>query len=307
MPARASLPLLLLLALLASSCGFKHEPLGALPTFPQTVRDALNRQIVIDKAPRRIVSLDPGMTASLFAIGAGKLAVGGTGRETYPAAATALPAMLNPDGGIDVKAVKKALPDIVLIPASLAPTGDDAKRLQVRLSAVVYVVRATTVSGVERDIGALGLMTGHADQARITVSQIQSGVDAVHKAVAAQPPTPTFVDIGFRYTIDPATMPSDLLRLAEGQNVAAAADPTTIFSVSALTAAAPQVYLSVTGQGATLSELRARKSLAALPAVQQKRVVAIPETTLYEDGPRLARALATIAKALHPGITIPTP
>jgi iron complex transport system substrate-binding protein len=306
MPARATLPLLLL-ALLTSSCGFKHEPLGALPAFPQTVRDALNRQIVIDKAPKRIVSLDPGMTAALFAIGAGNVAVGGSGTETYPASAAALPAMLDPDGSIDTKAIRRALPDIVLIPASLAPTGDDAKRLQVRLSAVVYVVRATTVSGVERDIGELGLMTGHADQARVAVAKIQTGVDAVHKAVAAQPLTPTFVDIGFRYTIDPATIPADLIRLAQGQNVAAAADPSKLFSVSELTAAAPQVYLSVAGQGATLSELHGRKSLAALPAVQQKRVIAIPQTTLYEDGPRLARALATIAKALHPGITIPTP
>ena len=43
MPPRLSLPLLLALALLSSSCGFKHEPLGNLPAFPQTVRDGLNR------------------------------------------------------------------------------------------------------------------------------------------------------------------------------------------------------------------------------------------------------------------------
>ena len=61
---------LALIVLLCSSCGFKPEPTGALPAYPQTVRDALGRQVHIDTAPRRIVSLDPGMTAALYRIGA---------------------------------------------------------------------------------------------------------------------------------------------------------------------------------------------------------------------------------------------
>ena len=100
-------------------------------------------------------------------------------------------------------------------------------------------------------------------------------------------------------------MPSDLIRLAQGENVAAEVTPSGPFTVAELTAAAPEVYLSVTGQGATLAELRRNRKLARLPAVQQKRVTEIPQATLYEDGPRVADALAVIARALHPDITIP--
>jgi hypothetical protein len=39
--------------------------------------------------------------------------------------------------------------------------------------------------------------------------------------------------------------------------------------------------------------------------VQQHHVTEIPQATLYEDGPRVAEALAEIARKLHPGITIP--
>jgi iron complex transport system substrate-binding protein len=304
MPPRLSIPLLLALALVSTSCGFKHEPLGNLPAFPQTVRDGLNREIHIDTAPKRIVSLDPGMTSALYSIGAGDLAVGGSGQETYPAAAVKLPDMLTGDGQIDVKAVRHATPDIVLVPASLAPTTDDANKLQLRVAATVYVVRATTVAGVMDDIASLGLMTDNAEQARVVATRIQFAVDAVTAAVASQPRVKTFVDVGLRYTIEPGAMPSDLIRLAQGENVAAEVNPSGPFSIADLTAAAPEVYLS-TEQGATLADLRRNKKLAQLPAVQQKRVVEIPQATLYEDGPRVGEALAAIARALHPDITIP--
>jgi iron complex transport system substrate-binding protein len=302
---RLSMPLLLALALLSSSCGFKHEPLGDLPAYPQTVRDGLNREVRIDTAPKRIVSLDPGMTAALYSIGAGDLAVGGSGQESYPAAAVKLPDMLTADGEIDVKAVRRATPDIVLVPASLAPTTDDANKLQLRVAATVYVVRATSVAGVSDDISSLGLMTDHADQARVVANRIQAAVDAVTKAVSSQPPVKTFVDVGLRYTIEPGAMASDLIRLAQGVNVAAEANPSGPFTIAELTAAAPEVYLSVAGQGATLADLRRSKKLARLPAVQQRHVTEIPQAMLYEDGPRVADALAEIAQALHPGITIP--
>jgi iron complex transport system substrate-binding protein len=301
---RLSIPLLLSLALLTASCGFKHEPIGNLPPFPQTVHDGLDREIVIDKTPKRIVSLDPGMTAALYSIGSGKLAVGGSGKETYPRPALKLPAMLAGDGTIDIKALKHALPDIVLAPASLVPTKDDANKLQLRVGASVYVVRATSVAGVENDIGELGLMTGHADQARGLANRIQSRVGAVTKAVAGLPRVKTFVDVGLRFTIAPGQMPSDLIRLADGLNVAAEADPSQAYTISQLNAAAPEVYLSQAGQGWTLADLLARKGLAGLPAVQQKRVVELPESTLYEDGPRVGDALAEIARALHPGLQI---
>jgi iron complex transport system substrate-binding protein len=305
MPPRLLIPSLLALSLLTASCGFKHEPLGDLPAYPQTVHDGLNREIVIDKAPKQIVSLDPGMTSALYSIGAGDLAVGGSGAESYPATAVGLPDMLADDGTIDVKAVQRAEPDIVLAPAGLVPTAADADRLQLRVGALVYVVRAADVDGVQSDIASLGLMTDHADRARVVSTRIQNGVDAVTKAVSSLPRVKTFVDEGLRYTIEPGTMPSDLIRLAQGENVAAEADPDAPLTVAELIAAAPEVYLSVTGQGATLAELQHNKRLATLPAVKQKQVPEIPQSVLDEDGPRVADALAQIARAIHPGITIP--
>src|SRR5207248_859587 len=92
MPTR--LILLAALALLCASCGFKQEPTGVLAAYPQSVRDALGHEVRIDAAPSKIVSLDPGMTAAMYELGAQKLLVGRSGAETYPKQAMHLPVMV---------------------------------------------------------------------------------------------------------------------------------------------------------------------------------------------------------------------
>ncbi|HYW28369.1 MAG TPA: ABC transporter substrate-binding protein, partial [Gaiellales bacterium] len=131
------------LALLCASCGFKHEPTGVLAAYPQSVRDAIGHEVLIDTAPHRIVSLDPGMTAAMYALGAGKLLVGRSGAETYPKQAMNLPVMLK-DGKPNVAAIERLRPDLVLVPASMAPTVGNVDQLQNKLASVVYVVGGTS-------------------------------------------------------------------------------------------------------------------------------------------------------------------
>jgi iron complex transport system substrate-binding protein len=302
MPTR--LILLAALALLCTSCGFKHEPTGVLAAYPQTVRDALGREVHIDTAPQKIVSLDPGMTAAMYSLGAEKLLVGRSGAETYPKQAMHLPVMVK-DGKPDVHAIQKAEPDVVLVPASMAPTAGDVDLLQRKLAAVVYVVGGSSAARVENDITELGLITNRATAGRRVASSIESAVKRIHAAVAGEAPVPVFVDEGFGYTIDPTGITGDLLRLAGGRNVASEADPSQAVTGAQLASLAPDVYISAGDAGATLEQLKRRKATAQLPAVVDKRVVQLPQSVLAEDGPRLAQALARIAKLLHPDASIP--
>jgi iron complex transport system substrate-binding protein len=295
---------LALIAMLCASCGFKPEPTGPLPAFPAQVRDALNREVTIDTAPKRVVSLDPGMTSAMYALGAQKLLVGRSGEETYPKGVKSVPVMLD-HGAIDMQRLRKARADLILAPASLVQTAAQAKALESKAGALVYVVGANSIKGVEGDIGQLGLMTDTAIKARALASSIGARVAAVQRAVKGQPPARTFVDIGLRYTIDPAGLTADLLRTAGGDNVAAGSDTSRPISISDLRTLAPDVYLSEEGSGATLQNLRASKGLAHLPAVSSGQVKQLPASVLTEDGPHIGLALAAIAKALHPGITIP--
>jgi iron complex transport system substrate-binding protein len=299
---------LALIVLLCSSCGFKSEPTGALPAYPQTVRDALGRQVRIDTAPHRIVSLDPGMTAALYSIGAEKLLVGRSGLETYPKRSLHLPTMA-PGGQPDLKQIEHAKADVVLVPQSMVPTAQDVDRLQLKAAAEVYVVGGNSVNQVENDIAAMGLITNHADAARSLAGSVATSVERVQKSVAGEPPTGTYVDValvpGKTYTIDPVSMTGDLVRLANGTNVASEVSPAQPVTFAQLAGLAPDVYLSELGQGATLSDLRKHKTTRSIPAVENKRVIQLPASVLNEDGPRVALALAQIAKALHPGPAAP--
>jgi iron complex transport system substrate-binding protein len=302
MPLRALL--VIALALAAGGCGFKHEPTGALPAFPQTVRDALGREVVVDTAPKRIVSLDPGMSSAMPSIGATKLLVGRSGKETYPQSIMKVPVMVTDDGRPDVPALRKAEPDVILAPASMLPTKERVNALQLKVGAVVYVVAGDSVSGVEDDITSLGLITDRSDQARRVAGNIERQVAAVQQAVQGQPQVKTFVDVGFFFTIEPASMPADLIRLAGGTNVAAEADTSQRLSASQLRELAPEAWISVKGQGANQKQLQGRKSTASIPAVQQGNVTELPQSTLYDDGPRVGLSLAAVARALHPDVTI---
>ena len=86
------------LALAVSACGFKSEPVGVLPSFPRTADDGQGRSVTVAAQPTRIVSLDPGLTETAFAVGAGADVVGATGTESYPPAARRLPVAVSSDG-----------------------------------------------------------------------------------------------------------------------------------------------------------------------------------------------------------------
>jgi iron complex transport system substrate-binding protein len=171
------------------------------------------------------------------------------------------------------------------------------------------VVGGNSINQVENDIAAMGLITDHADAARALAGAISTSVGRVKQSVAAETPTRTYVDVGLvtgaTFTIDPVSMTGDLVRLANGINVASEVSPSQPVTFAQVAGLAPDVYLSEQGQGATLSDLRQHKATRAMPAVMNKQVIQLPASVLNEDGPRVAVALAQIAKALHPDATAP--
>ena len=295
-------PVLLVLLLALTACGEKSEPIGALPAFPQHTADALNREVVAEKAPKRVVSLDPGITEAAFQYGAGNQLVGGTGTETYPPPATHLRPMLDGEGHLDVQALQRARPDLVLAPIDLVPTKAAADALALKLSSDVYVTDDQSVQGIEHDILATGLLMGHADGARGIFNEMQRRISTITHPFAGQDPVPVFVDRGYFYSIPGDGLAADLIRLAGGRNVAASADPAKPFGPAQLAAAAPQVYLAVAASGVTLEGLRRSKATKNLPAIRDKRFAIVPDAVLSRSGPRVVDSLETLVGDIHPDV-----
>jgi iron complex transport system substrate-binding protein len=289
------------LALAASACGFKHEPVGALPSFPRRAQDGQGRTVTVSAQPTRIVSLDAGLTETAFAVGAGDDVVAATGDETYPPAARRLPAALDSSGRPEAARIRRLRPDLILAPQSLA---GEATALGSDLKVPVYVGGDGSLHDIEHDIAQVGVLTGFAVRGRTVVQHMQERVAAIRKGVSTEPPVRVFVDNGFFYTIDPTSPAGGLITLAGGVDVAADAQPGKPYPLSKLRAAKPQAYLAVAGRGTTLAGLRTSRATKHLPAVRSGRFLLIDANALSDRGPRVVATLRQIAHVLHPNASL---
>ena len=288
---------------LATGCGFKPEPIGSLPSFPQQVTDGVGRRVTVESQPRRIVSLDPGLTESAFAVGAGPLVVAGSGRERYPAAALRLPDAAGNGKTPSIARLRKLHPDLVLMPNGTAASA--AAAVQKGVGVPVYVAGPGTIPGIEHDVDQVGTLTGNAAAAGALVKHMQSQLREVKTAIGDGAPVPVFVDEGFFYTIDPSGIAARLIALAGGANVASDAVAGQSFPLAKLRAAAPQLYLAIAGRGVTLAGLRHSKATRDLPAVRHRRFSLVDDGSLTDTGPRVTSEVRDLARLLHPSLRIP--
>src|SRR5882672_5930029 len=121
--------------------------------------------------PMRIVSLAPGVTEILFALGAGGAVVGVSQYCDYPPAATRLPKVgtfLTPN----VEAIAALRPDLIIGP------GLSSSRREVRtLEAMGYptmTVDDNSLDRIEQSIALIGARTGAPEAARRLLSEIQA-------------------------------------------------------------------------------------------------------------------------------------
>jgi ABC-type Fe3+-hydroxamate transport system substrate-binding protein len=108
-----------------------------------------------------------------------------------------------------------------------------------------------------------------------------------------------FVDTGFFGTVGDNSLPGDLVRRAGGENVAGANPESGPFDLGALARLAPAVYLATSDSGTTLKKLRRNPRTRNLPAVKSGRFYVV-DARLVQPSLRLAGALATIGRLLHP-------
>jgi len=300
---RLRLLVVLLPLLVVAGCGFKPEPIGTLPSFPQQVTDGLGRAVSVKSQPRRVVSLDPGLTETAFAVGAGGSVVAASGREQYPAAALRLPRAVSAGGSPSAARLRRLRPDLILAPNTTSAAA--AAALGRAVGAPVYVAGNGSVPAIEHDVDQVATITGEAANGRAEVRRMQADLHRLHTALAGTAPVPAFVDEGFFYTIDPASTAARLLALAGGTNVAADAVAGKPFPVSRLRAAAPQAYLAVAGRGVTLAGLRRSKATRTLPAVRERHFALVDGAALSDTGPRAVSEVLQLAHLLHPTLRIP--
>jgi len=306
--------------------------------FPLTITDDAGRTVTIKAEPKRVVSLAPSNTETIYALGKGATVVGVTQYCNYPPEAKEKPQV----GGfakIDLEKVVGLSPDLVLatnlhaksvvpelekrglvvvvvepknvseVVTKMATFGKllGASAAATQLSAQMQSRIDAVTSQVVTKMATFGKLLGASAAATQLSAQMQSRIDAVTSQVATAKTKPrVFYEIDASlYTPGPGSFIDDLLSKAGGANIAADAKGAYVqLSAEVILAKDPEVILL--GDmlfGETPEKLKARAGWSNLTAVKTNRVVPIAnEDVVARPGPRIVEGLELVARALYPDL-----
>ena len=265
---------LLALALVLVGCGLKAEPTGDAAAFPSVAVDAAGAPVTLSGPPDRIVSLDPGASAILRGIGLEAAVI-----DASPADASRLAA--------------DPATDLVVVP--LAMPAATAERLATAGVAPVYRYGAAPIETAPSAITQLGLAVGRGPEAAAIARSVADGLAALALRVGGEEPVRTLIQGPGVTAYGPQTPIGQAVALAGGENVFAADAAWSPDVAATLDIAA---WVSAEPGGSTLAALAGIDELAAVPAIRDGRVVAVPRDG-YPIDAALPRALEDLASRLR--------
>jgi iron complex transport system substrate-binding protein len=289
---RRAVPLLLFVAVIASGCGARSEPLGPLAQeYPVRVEGAGDRAAVLTAPAERIVVLDPGSAELLVALGAGERLVG---VPAGLAEAGTADDVVSSTGQVSVDEVIRLDPDLIV--ATPAVDQVDVGRAERESGAVVYLQPASSVDDVVRGAIELGFLAGRPAVARALAGSIREEVGRVEGRVADAAAVPVFIDTGFLITVPERSLVGDLVRRARGQSIAGPNPGPEPFEACEVARLEPAVLLLVVESGRATGSPSFRDCRGGADL----RVARIPADLILRPGPRLGEAVEAVARALHP-------
>ena len=283
----------------------------SVAAFPMTLIDDAGREVTLDAAPERIVSLAPSNTEIVCAVGACDHLVGVTDFDDYP------PEVADVDdvviqAQVDIERVVAAEPDLVLAAGNeLTPT-PVIEQLE-DLDLTILVLYPETIDEVYADIELVGSALGASDVAADVVDDMEQRVDAVAAQVAGEERPRTLYEVfysdGAMYTAGDGSFLASLIDLAGGEPVTG--DPQGVLAPEDLVAADPQLILigsasydpSLSDPESALETVAARPGWAELSAVRAGQVVPyLDDIVTTRPGPRIVEGLEALARAIHPAL-----
>ncbi len=268
--------------------------------YPLTVVDDLGRQLTLNAAPSRVISMLPSHTESVCALGACETLVGVDRHSNYPAVVTAL-STLGDAFAPDLEAIVALEPDLVLV--------DEYSGLQAPLAELgipVYAGSPQTVAETYAFLGTLGAMLDRETQAAVLVGRIQGEIEGVAAVLLGVGAPAVFMELDpTPYSVGPGSFLGELVTAAGGNNIVTAAmgdfpqlDPEFVVLED------PQVIVLTDAPfGVSTADVAARPGWAGLRAVVDGRVYELDVDSvdlLSRSGPRLGQAVRLLAALFHP-------
>ncbi|WP_432352780.1 ABC transporter substrate-binding protein [Sporosarcina sp. A2] len=142
----------------------------------RTVQDALGRSVTYSYPPKRIISLCPGITDTLFALDLKKEIVGRTRYCIYPTNGVKGVPTVAGTKDLKLQAIVQAAPDLIILEKE-----ENTKEMMEELEQhfAVYVAEVQTVDEAYEMIEDLGDVTDRKIEAQSLVTDIQAGFNSL--------------------------------------------------------------------------------------------------------------------------------
>ena len=289
-------------ALLAASCGGGQAPDQAsdiVPLgFPVTVERADGRELTFDSPALRIVSLSPGHTEVLFAIGAGDQVIAVDTQSNFPQETEGKTKFdaISPD----VEAVDGLNPDLVVV---MAGPDDVVQSLDQRGLQVLWLELPDSLGSLFDQIDLLGEITGHREQSDSLVDEMDIRALAVLDKVGATAGPSVYHELDDELkTASSDTFTGELYLILNATNIAGhPQQPYPMLTLDAIVEADPEVII-LAHSGASPESVNARPGWQGISAVKDDRIYALDPDTVNRPGPRLVDGLEALAGLLHPDL-----
>lgn len=270
----------------------------------RTVNDETGRRINIRNVPKRIVSLAPGITETLYALGLSMEIVGVTTFCDWPQEARKKPRV----GGFVNPSVEKIVslkPDLILATAD-GNRKDTVVQLE-RLGLPVYVINPANTEGVLKSILHIGEITKRENNARKLAGELQKKLDNVTSRVRNKNKPRIF----FQFGLDPiitagkGTLTHEVIEQSGGINVAGhdtASYPR--YSIEGIIGKSPEIiiYAPMVDDKEFAAVKRFWQKFEEIPAVKNNKIYVINANLINRASPRIFEAIEIMASMMHPEI-----
>jgi len=275
--------------------------------FPVTVTDDEGTPVELAAEPRKVVSLTPAATETLFALGLGDRVVGKVEDfSVYPPEAASV-ADVAKFGSVDVERIVGLDPDLVIAGGSNFNPPESIQQLR-SLGVPTVVLFAPDVATALEDIALIGTATGTADEAAAINADIQAAFDEVTSATAGVPARRVFYELdassGF-FGPAPDYFGTEMIKVAGGDPLTSGTPGVYQIEAEQIVDFDPEVILlGDAAYGVTVDQVAERPGWDTLSAVKAGAIRPIDDVIVTRPGPRLADGIRALAVAIHPELEL---
>jgi iron complex transport system substrate-binding protein len=282
--------------------GTLPAPVFAGQNASRNVTDEVGRAMVIPVEVKRVVSLAPNLTETVYALGLEDLLVGDTNLCAAPEAAKSKPHVGAPQNP-SIEAIVALHPDLVLATTSInrIETADALKRLGIP----VYTSDPHTVRGMLDSTEHMADVMGASRRGAELVGKLNQRLDALHARLGDRPLVHVLFIVWLEppQSIGPSTFIADALRWAGAESVVTSTQSWPRISMEEVLRLQPDyIVFSQDDLGPAANEiadLRSRPVWRDLDAVELGHVVNISEG-IERPSPDLVDVIEQLARDLHP-------